>query len=258
MIFNMDSGGNASFNFKIVGGTSAPSSASENTIWINTSTAITSWIFSTTQPSGSSGMVWIKTGLYSMNAFNALKKNGIQIYPLNAYQYNGSSWVSKPIKIYQGGAWKTPEVYLYNYDKLGYTWQSVGKAISSDSGGDPVAPTVTTSSSGVMNIDHTETYDGDRYNTGIVYITQKIDFSQANTLTFNGVLTTNKEAKYCSRLCIWSNIGEYVSTNLVKEIQAEVNGTVTLDVSTLTGSYYVGFSIHDTTSTVALNYLKLT
>ena len=37
-------------NFTVVNGTSAPSSPTENTIWVNTSTAITGWDFSATQP----------------------------------------------------------------------------------------------------------------------------------------------------------------------------------------------------------------
>ena len=44
-------GGSAALNFKIVGGTTAPSSPSENTIWVNTSTPISDWIFSASQPS---------------------------------------------------------------------------------------------------------------------------------------------------------------------------------------------------------------
>lgn len=40
----------ATLNFKVVGGTSTPSSPSENTIWINTNQAITSWSFNPIEP----------------------------------------------------------------------------------------------------------------------------------------------------------------------------------------------------------------
>ncbi len=50
MILNMSGGGGNPLNFKIVNGTSAPASPKENTIWVKTSTAITSWDFSATQP----------------------------------------------------------------------------------------------------------------------------------------------------------------------------------------------------------------
>lgn len=53
MIFNMTGGGGvagAGLNFKVVGGTTQPTSPSENTIWVNTSTAITSWSFGANEP----------------------------------------------------------------------------------------------------------------------------------------------------------------------------------------------------------------
>lgn len=98
--------GGASLNYKIVGGTSAPSNPKENTIWVNTSTAITSHVFSATQPTGSAGMVWIKTGTTSNVDFNAIKKNSINVYPIEAKQYVSGAWVDRTSEIYQGGAWK--------------------------------------------------------------------------------------------------------------------------------------------------------
>lgn len=99
-------GGGGGLNYKVVGGTSAPSNPKENTIWVNTSTEITSHVFSATQPTGSEGMVWFKTETICNVNFNALKKNVLQVYPLSAKQYVSGAWVDKTAKIYQGGAWK--------------------------------------------------------------------------------------------------------------------------------------------------------
>lgn len=102
-------------NFKVVGGTSQPSSPTENTIWVNTSTAISNWIFSSTEPtSPTSGMVWIHTGTSSTVEFNALKNNTMQTYPMLVKQYISSSWVNKEAKTYKNGKWKDWTVYLYN------------------------------------------------------------------------------------------------------------------------------------------------
>ena len=43
-------GGIAGLNFKVVGGTTQPTNPKENTIWVNTNTDITSWVFSAGQP----------------------------------------------------------------------------------------------------------------------------------------------------------------------------------------------------------------
>lgn len=103
---NAGGGSGGGLNFKVVGGTSAPASPKENTIWVNTDAEITSWAFSATEPEASAaGMVWISTGKTSTAPFNALKKNNITIYPISAKQYVGGAWVDKTAKIYQNGAW---------------------------------------------------------------------------------------------------------------------------------------------------------
>lgn len=108
MIFNMTGGGSggAALNFEVVGGTTQPVSPKENTIWVNTDQEITSWIFSATEPeTPEEGMVWIFNGTSSIVEFNALKMNGIQVYPISAKQYVGGALVDKTAKSYQGGEW---------------------------------------------------------------------------------------------------------------------------------------------------------
>lgn len=93
-------------NFKVVGGTTQPTNPRENTIWINTDTGITSWTFSAEEPKNlSSGMVWFRIGASGSAAFNALKRNNIQVYPLSAKQYVDNSLTEKRAKIYKNGAW---------------------------------------------------------------------------------------------------------------------------------------------------------
>ena len=105
--FLVKNGGGAPLNFKVLGNPK-PDNPKENTVWIDTDNEITSWIFSATEPAApSEGMVWIPTGTASVAGFNALKKNGIQVYPLLAKQYVNGDWVSKTAKIYQSGEWKT-------------------------------------------------------------------------------------------------------------------------------------------------------
>lgn len=119
--FKHGAGGASPLNFKVVGGTSAPASPKENTIWVNTNTAIASWFFSATEPeSPAEGMVWISTGKTSTAPFNALKKNNITVYPISAKQYVSGAWADKTAKIYQNGAWvavKVPGYYIFQSGK---------------------------------------------------------------------------------------------------------------------------------------------
>ena len=115
MIFNVSGGGGTALNFRVVGGTTAPTNPAENCIWVNTDTPITSWIFSATKPSpAEAGMVLITTGTSSTVEFNALKKNDIQVYPISAKQYVSGAWVDKDAKSYHNGKWVDWVTYLLN------------------------------------------------------------------------------------------------------------------------------------------------
>ena len=103
--FKHGGGGGAALNFTVVGGTEQPARAKENTIWVNTDQKITSWVFSATEPTEpTEGMVWISTGASSL-AFNALKKNVIQVRPCGAKMHLNGAWENKKAQIYQNGAW---------------------------------------------------------------------------------------------------------------------------------------------------------
>lgn len=98
-------GGGTSLNFKVVGNPQ-PASPKENTIWVNTDIPITGWIFSATQPENlAEGNVWFPIDTSSSVEFNALKRNGIMVYPLPAKQHVSGALVDKTVKSYQNGAW---------------------------------------------------------------------------------------------------------------------------------------------------------
>lgn len=104
---NFNAGGTgAGLNFKVVGGTTEPVSPSENTIWVNTDTAISDWLFAAVEPETPvEGMIWFTVVLESPVSFNALKKNGIVLYPVSASQYVDGAWADKLVKSYHGVAW---------------------------------------------------------------------------------------------------------------------------------------------------------
>ena len=124
-------GGGESLNFKIVGDTTEPTNPNENTIWVNTDKKIASWIFSATQPkTATEGMVWITTGATSPVEFNALKKNGIQVYPISAKQYVGGAWVDKTAKSWDGNAWAEWLLYLKPSEREYVTYKRDNGSVS--------------------------------------------------------------------------------------------------------------------------------
>ena len=104
MIYVADVG--AALNFRVVGGPSAPSAPKENTVWVNTESAVSAWLFSAEQPeSPAEGTVWFISGTSATAPFNALKKNGISVYPAGCKQYVNGAWLEKEAVTWQNGAW---------------------------------------------------------------------------------------------------------------------------------------------------------
>ena len=227
----------AELNFEVVGGTSMPSSPSENTIWVNTNTEITSWIFSVTEPTGSSGMVWISIGTTSPTKFNALEQNNITVYPLSAKQYIGGTWVNKTAKSYQSNKWVEwlPEGALYYHgdtcdDKTG-GWQQTGwdgwVDISTQSG---------VISANSMNISITT--NNHNYG-GLAFITKnsitRDNYTKLCFLLSNYSKTAGTFNVYCGVSSVASNPN--LSGHLKAISTPTSNGTCTVDISGLSSTY---------------------
>lgn len=105
MILNMVGGG-SQLNYEVVGGTTQPTSPNTNTIWIKTSTAIPSHCFSPyTQTKDVAGRVWMKTGSAGGVAFDALKDNDLTVNLLGATQCISGKYEQMEAYIYTSSAW---------------------------------------------------------------------------------------------------------------------------------------------------------
>lgn len=105
MIINM-TGGSGGLNFTVTGGTTQPAEPRENTVWVNTGSAITGWIFAHSAPlEPAEGTVWFFLDNDTGTAFNPLKRNCIELYPAGTMQYQGGEWAKVTAKLYQGGSW---------------------------------------------------------------------------------------------------------------------------------------------------------
>ena len=244
-------GGSGGLNFTVVGGTTAPSNPKENMIWVNTSTAITDWVFSATQPTAASGRVWIFTGTSSTVEFNALKKNGIQVYPIRAKQYIGGAWVNVTAMSYQDGKWSEWTTYLYNKGETAYNFTVKGMKSESSAAALGVAPTITKNSDNVyIKIEKGSNANG---SAGIAYISEKADLTNASTLCVEGDFYQDYNKEF-PMFCVWSSIGTYSNENIkasksiVSALETEETKLIQLDVSNLTGSYNIGIRMLSTES----------
>lgn len=232
--------GGANLNFKVVGGTSQPTNPKENDIWVNTSTAITSYAISPTIPTNpTEGMVWITAGTYSSVAFNALKKNNITVCPAGCKQYISGAWQNKVAKVYQSG-WKSLILYLYSpgntYDSVTGGYVAAGKVYTSGGAYSSQTPTVTKSGT-AMTIVNTA-----KYGYGITYTKNKISLAGKRALRFKG--SYSKAGDNCACLTVWSSVdAAHSGSNRAAFVWLESNGDqdISLDVSSLNDEYYIGF-----------------
>ena len=243
MIFNMVTGcgSNVGINLSIVAYPSedaVPETSKENTIAVITDTPITSWAMSAEEPEEPiEGMVWVLTGTTSSVSFNILKKNCIKVYPLKTYQYVSGTWVEKESMSCQNGTWVdwfnglffdngdqcisvtggwTNEGWEYNYDSnavISSTISSTHMTVTGDYiGASQYSKTSIVGTVNKINIDN------------ISKIYADIEITSAGTV-YLGVTPTKNAAE---------------SGNAANTANASVGKhTLEIDVSSLTGEYYI-------------------
>lgn len=237
---NTGGGGSGGLNFQVIGGTTAPNNPKENTIWVNTSTEITDWVFSATQPTAASGRVWISTGTSSSVEFNALKKNMLNVYPISVKQYISGKWTNKTAKTYLSSTWTDWAVELY-FVKSGV--KNADQTYIS-----ATQNSTLTSSGGLLTINPS----GDSYR-GLYFRGKKENHA---TLNIDGVFTGNETS-----IKVWnvSSAPTYQNYSDTAIASATVNtSSGTLDISKLAnGEYYFGFcSKHNETNKIRNFYIK--
>lgn len=229
-------------NFSVVGGITEPVNPKENTIWVDTSTSITSWIFSATQPeTAEEGNVWFPVGASSTAPFNALKKNGITVYPQSAKQYINGAWVYNESKLYQNGVWVDviPDNYMF-YEGYGavvplYTEQQRNSTITVAS--DKITTTMPTTDTGY-------------YLTSCVS-QDKISVTKYNWLKVEAKVTrlagtvNSSSAKHDMRVVLTNNQGAEANAQPAScpaslALTVSARKVYALDISSFTGSYYCG------------------
>lgn len=228
---NAGASGGASLNFKVVGGLTRPSSPAENTIWVNTDVKITSWQFSGTEPSKPvKDMVWFATGKASTAAFNALKKNSIEVYPLYAKQFVSGQWVGVKAQIYMGGAWTSLFSGLIYESGAFYTEHAAYLVPET-------APVEETASAIVLSTVKAK-------NSEVYKVFGPIPLDDISTLAMTSAFTDSVTGAHRRVLYVAAsaNVGRSGAAKIKEESVSSKwteSAVTSLDVSDLTGEYYV-------------------
>lgn len=227
-------GGGAGLNFEIkayVSEGSLPATAKENTIAVITTTPITAYTFSATEPTDPiEGMVWITVNTSSSVEFNALKKNNITVCPMSAKQYVSGAWVDKEAKTYHNGAWVdwwNGELFINGNQYEAFTggWVRADYYVGNDDN----------TNTGTLTVEDTiylKTSMGTYCKS--VRTSNKIDLTNWKTLRYIAIQYNKGEAA----ILVTSQVGDVDNVAVAKG--SFVVGESSLDITELVGEYYIG------------------
>lgn len=243
-------GGSGGLNLQFIGSMTAPSNPKENMIWVKTDRAITQFLITKSIGAwsviaGAVEMTYEASDDYTMTGISTLFFNGKLrgtygqgwFKPTGLYQSDGTKANPKDAYIYKSGTWvqfSWTIVYLYNRGVLNNAVTGginiVKKGIS-ENGYTRNTPKVTYNSDNFVI-----TNGGTDYNDGgIVHFANKIDLTLYKTLGFEGRCSGGY-----NKLYIWPSFGRYIPDNSVASIQ----NTGNLDISALSGAFYIGFGVY--------------
>lgn len=205
----------------------------ENAIAIVSTAQISGWRFSAETPAEeTNGLVWIKTGNTSPYVFNALKEETLELCPLLVRQYRAKKWKYVPAFAGKNGEWTfwwSGQLFCNGNQVQRITggWEAIADA--GDSGMNAVAPSL-------------EIYDGEymivkmegnnqRGYVGAVNMVDLTKFQQAQ-------VTTSLFSINSSKCQITFEIVDETGTT-VRSVAISSKGTFTMDISDLTGAYYI-------------------
>lgn len=187
-------------------------------------------------PHTQNGDVWVGIDVASTRNFNALKKNNIQVYPVSAKQYVSGEWVNKTAKIYKGGEWLDfSDGYLY---KRG-TWYN----------GIALDETFTHGSPTLKYNDDAIRVTLDSYEMTYRCFQNKEDFTGKTKLSakfysyqkYTGVDSSDNAAGIRMMVTSAKSHNNKIAMSKIQNLNASTAYNLELDVSSISGEYYVLF-----------------
>lgn len=229
-------GGGGGLNLKVVGGATQPTTPRENTIWINTGTTITGYFLSPTQPNTQiEGLVWLKTGNSGVE-INVGRKNSIVIYLSTAKLYTAGKWVSINGWVYVSSVWNQfAKEGLMVFDRTQQEYADINRNILA-----------------VKDEEYISRKDADPYIqmtiSGSSTITRgyqwknPVDVTNYNTMEVVGYSTKGINKAGLSPKLNYSRNEIVIAAS---QTFGTERSTMKIDISSLTGNMYVGFSLRN-------------
>ena len=232
-------GGSGGLNFKVVAYATEEAllaaAPKENTIGVVTDTAVPKWGFYAAAPEApAEGEIFFAVATESAGSFNALKKNALTVYPTLCQQSVSGEWVRKAAYIYKDGAWvqfstlwngelfEKGNVHADITGGWAYTNKSNSEVIMANTDTDTIIECTNTScDSSARKFYSLGTFDFTEWNT----LTAVMDYCATVESVKFGVSTVKAAYEGSG---IWAKI-----------IYPKATGTYNIDISTLSGSYYI-------------------
>lgn len=247
--FKHGAGGGTSLNFAVAAYASAealPDTAKENTIGVITDVAIAGYVFSATEPvEPVAGMVWFELGTKSEVAFSVTEKIIAMVYPVSCKQYVNGAWANTEAWSFVNTSWvQFSLTILYLYDN--------GDECADVSGGWALSTGDASSTSHGESVSKTSTYlqftseyvKNTNYAYGFLRAKTAIDLTDVNEVTLVcPYASINSDVPVRFGVAKSDSIKAYNNFTVSKALSAVSSvKEFTIDVSSLTGSYYIGIA----------------
>ena len=218
---------------RVVGSLIQPTDARENDIWVQTD-AMTDWWIGPTEPEAREGLVWIRTGSGG-TALQVLVRHAMVILPTRAKLCSGGAWTEVEMRTYSGGAWQGGARELISEAFRAQTVDDAAYSLPTEA--DPrltaSATYVNSTKQGHCLVETQEAFDL----TGVSTVVFTVD--QATVLGNK----TYKLRFYVADAQQTNTWGEFSPTVMVEVQESLTQARVELDVSALSGSFYVGLFV---------------
>ena len=240
MIFNVTGGGGSGLNLKVVGGTTQPTAPRENTIWVKTTTAITGYALSPTQPeTGTEGLVWLKTAGTGVE-INVGRKNAVLLHLASGMLHSGGKWLNINAFVYANNVWTQfaqEGLMIFNREEEEYD-AIIAKLKNSSEEGQYLKK------SDVNPYIRFYLWYGSKIERGY-YCIAPVDVTNFSVLEVVGYSNTDKKTAFGLSTAAGTKLDAAKQTFTTDESVNKV------DISNLTGEFYIGFSlnrVNDSTS----------